>query len=408
MDVVALDRDLARLRAAVERIGANLLALETDPTWAMLDVAELEGCTADRVDSARAASGWVFGAFASLCAVVERATIRRGDSTWLAPTRMEEVSALVRGSSIAIADEVVAVHDRGLLGGSRVTGRCTPDDLVRRMVEVYEVIRTLLADVAELWATAPATIGEARSRIATLAADASALGIDGPTDLDRVSAELDELAAKVVRDPLAFGTDRFGAIDDRLDLVAASISDIASIRVDADAHLDRAHAIRDRVRTALAASAEQRRAVAIKFCALHVPPAVDPDGALERALTDGFHEVERHAACADWSAVANGLVTSHALAADLLRRSNEFLDACRALMLEREELRGRLDAYEAMAAGGGYSEHTTLVAIHAEARTTLFSAPLELDRACELVDGYGQQVHRLRADHSRRERGAVR
>ncbi len=71
MDVRALDEDVLRLRGATERIGANLLALEEDPTAALLTVADLTGATAVRWSAARDGDG-------RAVPVLHRAPRRRG------------------------------------------------------------------------------------------------------------------------------------------------------------------------------------------------------------------------------------------------------------------------------------------------------------------------------------------
>ena len=72
------DRELERLRGAAERIGANLLELDQDPSRALLDAASLQGESAARWDGARLVLAGLFLSYAALTAVLDRAATVRG------------------------------------------------------------------------------------------------------------------------------------------------------------------------------------------------------------------------------------------------------------------------------------------------------------------------------------------
>ena len=57
MTLADLDHELDELRAALQHIGANLVAIEQDPTVALLDLADLGGASAQRWHAARVAAG---------------------------------------------------------------------------------------------------------------------------------------------------------------------------------------------------------------------------------------------------------------------------------------------------------------------------------------------------------------
>ena len=77
MDGFDPDRELERLRSAAERIGANLLELDQDPTRALLDAAALGGDSATRWERARTALAALFQSYAELTAVLDRAATVR-------------------------------------------------------------------------------------------------------------------------------------------------------------------------------------------------------------------------------------------------------------------------------------------------------------------------------------------
>ena len=63
-----------------------------------------------------------------------------------------------------------------------------------------------------------------------------------------------------------------------------------------------------------------------------------------------------------------------------------------ARLREREQLRGRLDAYSAQAHAFGLDEDPAVTEAHDRAEAALFTAPTDLDAASELVFRYQQLV----------------
>ena len=92
------------------------------------------------------------------------------------------------------------------------------------------------------------------------------------------------------------------------------------------------------------------------------------------------------------------------MALDELRSFRASLDACwndtademarvaSARLREREQLRGRLDAYSAEADVFGLDEDPAVTEAHDRAEAALFTAPTDLDAASELVFRYQQLV----------------
>ena len=64
----------------------------------------------------------------------------------------------------------------------------------------------------------------------------------------------------------------------------------------------------------------------------------------------------------------------------------------------RNQLRGRLDGYRAMAIRRGLVEDGQLAALHARARDALYTAPTDLADAEALVQAYREALPREPAD----------
>ena len=318
--------ELPRLQEAIERVGANLLGLEQDPTAALLDAADLHGETAARWSACREASAGLFQSYAALRAVAEQAAAVRG-------ARRE---ALLTQPSITLGYVARPMGDRALLDGSRVVERCTPDELLAWMAVWFDGITGLIADVARTWDVQVPRVRSARERLASLPVGADLAGLD---------VELDEVARTLLSDPLAVDPARLDRIDDLLTGAATEHEDwaerIASARV-----------LLTDVRRSVDEAAVVTRHVAAKISTAHAQ-------SMEEADPELGGELERLARLSDVA----GLADWHRRATDLLARSRAVTATSRALLDERDELRGRLDAYRAKADRLGRLEDPELAAL---------------------------------------------
>jgi hypothetical protein len=111
--------------------------------------------------------------------------------------------------------------------------------------------------------------------------------------------------------------------------------------------------------------------------------------------------IEALAAAGHWSLVSPRL-------ADWTRRAQDRLAAGRAatarntgLLSARNELRGRLDAYQAKASRRGFAEDAALAPLAETARTALYTAPCDLEAARLAVNAYQDAVAALTAPTAR-------
>ena len=140
-----LDGALARLRAAAERIGINLLELDQAPTRTLLDAAPLRGGSAARWAEARTTLAELFQSYAALNAVVEQAVAARGSRASVSPGREAELARLLTGPSVEVPGPHVPIDERDLLAASTLVRRCTPDELVAQMAERFDLVRQVIA-----------------------------------------------------------------------------------------------------------------------------------------------------------------------------------------------------------------------------------------------------------------------
>ena len=141
-------------------------------------------------------------------------------------------------------------------------------------------------------------------------------------------------------------------------------------------------------------AARQRTIAKIAAEALPAPPSVSGLAARLAAL-DGLRAEGR------WTRLDSELDLVERQATAVTKGCRDTEQQAVALLDQRDELRGRLDAYRARAAKLGGAEDAGLDARYDRARDLLWTAPCDLSAAADAVTGYQQAVLALRSPGSR-------
>jgi hypothetical protein len=377
-----LDATLGRLTDASEAIGANLLELERDPARRLLDAATLTGETAGRWASATRLLDALWQRFTRFNELLDRARSLRGSRTRLAPDREAELTALLHGPSIELDADDVPLGQRALLGERRSTTRVTPDELLARMSEDFEQVMGVVVAAGGTWDALVPRVNRAREVLAQVAEvdPALAAGVD-PARLER---RLDRFADVLATDPIAIGTADLDAIELALQGLQAGLDDAAEVRTSLPDRITRARAALDELRSESRLAADAYDEARRKIGAPAVAPAPEFDPNVDE-------ELDAVLALADqgrWLAADRALTSWETRVEDLAGQVRASIRASRHPIDARNELRGRLDAYQAMAEAHGVLEDREVAARYELARAALYNAPADLDRAVMLVRAY--------------------
>jgi hypothetical protein len=386
MTLADADALIERLAAAVERVGANLVEVERDPHCQLLEAATLRGETAARWLGARNALADLFDGFARMTAYVENVTELRRQVSF-DQRRVPELDAMLTGPAIELASAPVGIDERGLFDASRKVTRCTADELLARMANDFEIAKSVVFGVAQAWDGLVPLVAAAREALGRAEVQAAALGEASP-ELASVRGQLDVLGELIAEDPLAVDA----RVVDELDASAASIA----------REIERADALRrgfhDRIAVcrseldALAAAGESgsevQREAAAKIASQYPDPVVHV-----AELGAHLDRVIGLANGAQWRAAERELDAWQSAYADARRKAEQGDARARAALAYRDELRGRLDAYSAKAAGSGLMEDAQLARMYDAAQHALYTAPTDIECAEALVRKYQDAVN---------------
>lgn len=357
------DRALAALRAARDRVATSMYAIDSHSGLAFLRSGGLTGRTGDIWTALEPEIDARWSEFAAVDDALEEATAVRAGYRPSGPGW----SALERA-----------------VGG----------DIPRLLAPLDAGCGTILAilgDVDASWTAAGAAIApltEAMSALAALATD-----MDDASGVAPLNGRVTMLREQVLADPigLAPGGRLTKAIFAELTALTAEIRaasgrlrDRATVR---DTYPRRIAALAAEIDAVEAAEQLARNAYARAIEKIASPglPTAPQSGAVLRARVS---ELDAMRARSDWRRLADTVSTVEASITRARARATELASAADGLVDRRNELRGRLEAYRAKAAGNRLEEHEALSKLHGAAHILLYLAPCDLHAATKAVVAY--------------------
>ncbi|GID92524.1 hypothetical protein ACFQFC_39980 [Amorphoplanes digitatis] len=382
------DGELMRLEAAAAAVASNLVDLDDNTARKDLDRGPLTGRTAAAWADATEALTQLWDGYRMLTALITAARAAR-DQRRFTDTEKAAYVHQVLGRSITLSTRTVPLAQRGLLGAGQVSTSCSPAELLAAMEAAFKTAVDVATRAGEVWhrlMPEAATVASSLSHLRTLTRSAT---------LDEADRRLGDFTSALATDPLGCDETALAAVRALLDRADAERTSAGELREALTQRLTDAHALADQLAEAARAAAAAEQSVAGRFADTAVATAAGPDLRPDLAALDAL------AAAGHWALISPRL-------ADWTRRARERLDALRgaaarnaAMLGSRNELRGRLDAYQAKAGRRGLAEDTVLAPLAERARAALYTAPCDLDAARAAVNAYQDAVARLTATTAR-------
>jgi hypothetical protein len=393
MTAADIDRRLAELRDAAERIGTNLVDMELETDLNPVGVALLQGESAIAWAAARETQLKLWHWYGLLTTQLERAVELRGARSHVRKETLAQLEELLGGASIELQAGDVPLSSRGLLGASWSVERCTCDELLARMAETFAESTGLLARFASAWDVLAPRVRTAELRVRELGALAATLGVPGSHDLDVARHGVSALEESLAKDPLTVDPAAVEQLESSIDRLADSLARLGEFRRAADGRLDAAQRLLDELVLADRRCAEAHAEVERKIARPAAPPAptLGPRAGLE---LDGIRVLVASGA---WDQARIGLEQWSARVGALVERVRVNTAETLAPLESRNELRGRLQAYQAKATRLGVVEDEELREAFERALDALYVAPADLERAEQFVLDYQRRLAQHRA-----------
>jgi hypothetical protein len=375
--LVRADAELSRLETAAAAVAANLVDLDDNAARKDLDKGPLTGRTAAAWADAKDALTQLWDFYGLLTNLITAARSVRGQR------RFDEAAYVdqVLGKSVTLSTAIVPLAQRGLLGSGQVSKTCTPAELLSAMEAAFGTavgVATRAGDVWHRLLPAAADTAAALDNVRTLIRQAGG----SLATLDEADRRLGDFTAALAGDPLAVRESDLDAVRALIARADAERTSAGELREVLTQRLAEAHRLAGELSTASTARGASADALAGRFADDAIATVSGPDLRHDLAAVDAL------AAAGHWALISPRL-------ADWNRKARARLDALReatarntGLLAARNELRGRLDAYQAKALRRGFGEDPALTPLYEAAKSALYTAPCDLDAARAAVGAY--------------------
>ncbi len=396
--MVTREQAQAAVAAAVaerDTIQANLLDLDGSFGKRLLAGATLTGESKRRWETASAGLASLWETFSAYSAVIDRAAELLAPIGRLPASRLDEAAGLLTGAAVQLTRAAAPLSERELTSATRVL--VTPQAAVREMRQGFTAVAAVLTAAESVWEKLSDGLAEVSSGLEEARRAAAGLAdAELAAALDQIDGRVRELRELLNCDPLALWLG--GQVDTgRLDLirqdaaaVTARAAELARLRAEAGQRIAEVSAAVTAARAAWQDASAARERAATRIATSFTDPL--PDVAGLAASLDGLAGL---VTAGRWTRLESELGVLAGQAAAAARRCREAEQSAAALLGQRDELRGLLDAYRAKAARFGAIEDSGLEETCRRARELLWTAPCDLTAAAAAVTSYQQAVLRL-------------
>ncbi|MGW2401957.1 hypothetical protein ACWCYY_35930 [Kitasatospora sp. NPDC001664] len=414
-----VDRELGRLGAERDAVEAALLSLQEHQGRRLLEGAVLSGRTQERWAVAEPGLALLWALFDRYAEALASARAVRARRNRPGGAELAELTELLSGPAVTVSGG--QLPDAAGPVPVRLVEQISLAELLERMNAWYAAVYEVVAPADAVWTALPARIDLLLAELGRVRMLSGSVGVRSGAhpladDLDGLEGELTQLRSEVRSDPLAFwrpgrvpsqrtgtvspgaamagvlagaaDTERFDRAGRALDGLRLELDGLLRLRDEAQ---DRLQQVGDLLRRADATLAEARRArgeVLAKIAATEVPQVPGPASALRERVTLAV-ELQQSG---QWHRLAPLLDALEDVAVKELGRARQSLTEVAQPLAVRAELRGRLEAYKAMAARLGLAEDPVVVERFEKARWLLWSAPCDLRAAAEAVVRFQQAL----------------
>jgi hypothetical protein len=384
------DRELLRLEAAAAAVAGNLVDLDANTAKKDLDKGPLSGRTAAAWADATEALTQLWDGYGMLTALTTAARAARNQRRFTDTEKTAYVEQVL-GRSVTLSTRTVPLAQRGLLGAGQVATTCTPAELLAAMEAAFGTAVDVASQAGDVWNRLLPAAADAATRLSGVRQLTSG---PAPT-LDDADRQLGDFTASLASDPLGVDEAVLAGVRTLLDRADAERTSADELREALTQRLADARALADRVKAAEQAAATAAEAAYGRFADEVIAEPGGPD------LRPDLGAIEGLAAGGHWSLISPKLAEWTRRAHRQLTASTDAAARNQGLLAARNELRGRLDAYQAKASRRGLAEDTALTPLVEQAKAALYTAPCDLEAARAAVDAYQDAVATITRDGQR-------
>lgn len=373
----------------------NMVELTNERTYMMLGsptFARLSGETKQQCEAVIPAFEELFGMLALMQTQVDKAKAIMANLPRIAgrDAKLAEVTTLL--SEIKLPPVAVPLEKRGLLTGAELTQTVSADRLMEAMATSFTEANQLIFKIKAAWATLNGKVGKHEEALKLLQQEALDLGATAP-ELVEAERALTAVRTAINGDPLAADGNFEAQVVPVIEASRTRLAQLKALKAQVVGQLAEAEQALAQLKTTHASSlqaVEERKA---KLTIDHEEQLTMPlDDKVIDQLVGWLERLKTTVGDGKFQAASVGLVNWTAQVLNRTSSAESAFQANDALLRERRDMRGLIDALKVRAGAEGMAEDPILSAMFVKVSKMLYSRPTPMTEARRLVKEYQDAV----------------
>lgn len=304
--------------------------------------------------------------------------------------KLAEVTALLE--EVKLPPVTVPLEERGLLSAAEVAKSVTAERLLEAMTKAFDDARTLVFKIRSTWGPLNERVSKLRVELDGLKKEAADLGIP-VSELAQAESSLNTVAGSVLSDPLAAANNFEANVSPVIEACRTRLAQLKALKQQVASQMSEAGQALAHLKTthekSLQAVAERREKLVIE----HEDQLTMPlDGKVILQLESWLERLQATVAEGKYQAAAVGLSNWHAQTINRTSSAESAYQANEALVKERRDMRGLMEALKVKAVAEGLGEDPEVSKLFAETTQLLYARPTPMAKARALVKQYQDKV----------------
>jgi hypothetical protein len=388
----------AKIKALEQLIATstdNMVELTNERTYMMLGsptFARLSGETKQQCEAVIPAFEELFGMLALMQSQVDKAKAIMANLPRIAgrDAKLAEVTTLL--SEIKLPPVAVPLEKRGLLTGAELAQTVSADRLMEAMATSFTEANQLIFKIKAAWATLNGKVGKHEEALKLLQQEALDLGATAP-ELIEAERALTAVRTAINGDPLAADGNFEAQVVPVIEASRTRLAQLKALKAQVVGQLAEAEQALAQLKTTHASSlqaVEERKA---KLTIDHEEQLTMPlDDKVIDQLVGWLERLKTTVGDGKFQAASVGLVNWTAQVLNRTSSAESAFQANDALLRERRDMRGLIEALKVRAGAEGMAEDPILSAMFVKVSKMLYSRPTPMTEARQLVKEYQDNV----------------
>lgn len=383
------------LEQLIATSSTNMVELTSERTFMMLGsptFTRLSGDTKKQCEAVIPAFEELFGMITLMQTQVDKAKAIMANLPRIAgrDAKLLEVTTLL--SEIKLPPVAVPLEKRGLLTGAELTQTVSADRLLEAMATSFTEANQLIFKIKGAWATLNGKVSKHEDDLKALQQEALGLGCSTP-ELNEAERALAAVRSAINGDPLSADGNFEAQVVPVIEACRTRLAQLKALKSQVVSQLAEAEQALAHLKTTHASSLQAVEERKVKLTIDHEDQLTMPlDDKVIEQLATWLERLKTTVGDGKFQAASVGLVNWTAQVLNRTSSAASAFQANDALLRERRDMRGLIEALKVRASAEGMAEDATLAAMFAKVSQLLYSRPTPMTEARRLVKEYQDKV----------------